>query len=215
VLIPFHLLLVVAIAGCGESTEAPPVNSAGSVAPVDVQPPAEVDQLHPVVKIETNLGAITIRLDAESVPLTVQNFLNYVNEGFYKNTIFHYVDADQMIMGGGYSIDHQLKPARSTIRNEAHKGPKNLRGTIAMARNPALLDSANSQFFINLQDAPQRDYTGDSPETYGYCVFGEVIEGLDVAERISRSSIVDKSNLASDLAQTPETPVIISTIQRL
>jgi cyclophilin family peptidyl-prolyl cis-trans isomerase len=140
--------------------------------------------------------------------------VNYVNEGFYKDTIFHFVEPDKMIMAGGYTADYQLKPARSPIRSEAHNGLKNLRGTIAMARNPSLIDSANSQFFFNLVDAPIRDHTGaESPDTYGYCVFGEVTDGLSVAERISRSPTTDLSSRGGDLGQTPRTPVVISSIQ--
>ena len=151
--------------------------------------------------METNQGAITIRLNAVLAPVTVRNFLNYAGDGFYDNTLVHYVDPGKMILAGGYSADRQAKPPRLPIRNEAHNGLKNTRGTIAMTRDPGQIDSATSQFFINLADAPQRDHQGDTPEAYGYCVFGEVIEGLDVAEKISQSST---SNLGGDLIQTPE-----------
>jgi peptidyl-prolyl cis-trans isomerase B (cyclophilin B) len=96
------------------------------------------------------------------------------------------------------------------IRNEAHNGLKNSRGTIAMTRDPALIDSATSQFFINLADAPHRDHQGDTAEQYVYCVFGEVIEGLDIAERISKAPT---TNLGGDLLQTPEPPIIISSVR--
>ena len=92
-----------------------------------------------------------------------------------------------MLVAGGYSADRKAKPTRTPIRNEAHNGVKNTRGTIAMARDASLIDSATTQFFINLADAPKRDHTGDTPANYGYCVFGEVTEGLDVAEKISQS----------------------------
>jgi cyclophilin family peptidyl-prolyl cis-trans isomerase len=213
------LALLFAIVGCSKPAETPETTSANKSAvrtgssATNSTPPKVVDRKHPVVRIETNLGAIVIRLDAEKSPGTVRNFLNYVNEGFYKNTIIHVVDADKMIMGGGYSTDHQLKTPHSELRNEAHNGLKNVRGTIAMARNPALIDSANSQFFINLQDAPQRDHSGDTPDKYGYCVFGQVTEGLDVAEKISRTPTADMSSKSEDLAATPKTPVVISSMQ--
>jgi cyclophilin family peptidyl-prolyl cis-trans isomerase len=122
----------------------------------------------------------------------------------------HYVAPGKMIVAGGYSADHKPKAARTPIRNEAHNGLKNLRGTIAMARDASLRDSATTQFFINLSDAPQRDHTGDTPDNYGYCVFGEVIAGLDVAEKISQLPTTDQGG---DLAQTPNPPVIVKSIR--
>jgi peptidyl-prolyl cis-trans isomerase B (cyclophilin B) len=115
-----------------------------------------------------------------------------------------------MIVAGGYAADRTPKPARQSIRNEAHNGAKNVRGSIAMARDASLIDSATSQFFINLADAPQRDHQGDTAADYGYCVFGEVTEGLDVAEKISKSSTTD---LGGDLAQSPDPSVIIKSIR--
>jgi peptidyl-prolyl cis-trans isomerase B (cyclophilin B) len=205
------LVAAIFFAGCGGS-ETPGAASTEAAAGV---PNEQLDPEHPVVRIETNLGSITIRLDAEKAPGTVRNFLNYVNEGFYHNTIFHMVVPDKMIIGGGFTTEHQLKPTRSTIRNEAHNGVKNLRGTFAMVRDRNSIDSATSQFFINLEDAPQRDYMGDSPEQYGYCVFGEVVDGLDVAERISKAPTTDLGQIAPDLAETPQTPVVISSIERV
>lgn len=166
---------------------------------------------HPVVQIDTNLGAITVQLDAVKAPLTVRNFLNYVNDGFYSSTLIHYVDADKLILGGGYNADGELKRAGPSIRNEAHNGLKNLRGTIAMARDVAAgIDSATSQFFINLADDPTFDHRGDTPEEYGYCVFGEVVDGLDVAERISRSYTRDGGG---DLVQMPDPSVIVKSVR--
>jgi cyclophilin family peptidyl-prolyl cis-trans isomerase len=153
---------------------------------------------------------MAVRLDAVRAPGTVRNFLNYAGEGFYDNTIIHYVDPGEMILAGGYSAEHQAKPPRLPIRNEAHNGLKNTRGTIAMARDQSLIDNATSQFFINLADAPQRDHAGDTAEKYGYCVFGEVIEGLDIAERISQSPTTD---LGGDLVKTPEPRVVIKSIR--
>jgi peptidyl-prolyl cis-trans isomerase B (cyclophilin B) len=204
--------LLAAIAGCGrgEPTDA---SSAAAVAreTATSKPPAkEIDRAHPIIRIETNQGAITVRLDAARAPGTVRNFLNYANSGFYDNTIVHYVDPGKLVVAGGYTTDRSPKPPRPPIRNEAHNGLKNLRGTIAMARDQSLIDSATSQFFINLTDAPQRDYQGDTADQYGYCVFGEVTDGLDIAERISQSPT---TNLGGDLLQTPEPPVVVTSIR--
>jgi cyclophilin family peptidyl-prolyl cis-trans isomerase len=198
-------------AGCGrgEPTGASPAASDRGVVASKLRP-KPIDRDRPVVRIDTSHGAITIRLDAARAPGSVRNFLDYASSGFYDNTIIHFVEPGKLIAAGGYAADRSPKPPRQPIRNEAHNGLKNRRGTIAMARNAAFIDSATSQFFINLADAPQRDYQNDTAAGYGYCVFGEVIEGLDVAERISQSPT---TNLAGDLVQTPEPPVVVKSIR--
>jgi cyclophilin family peptidyl-prolyl cis-trans isomerase len=209
----FALLAACAFAGCGGDSATSGSNGADASDAGASNPrsrPPQIDQKHPVVRLETNQGAITIRLDAVLAPVTVRNFLNYASDGFYDDTLVHYVDPGKMILAGGYSADRQPKPPRLPIRNEAHNGLKNTRGSIAMTRDPGQIDSATSQFFINLTDAPQRDHQGDTPEAYGYCVFGEVIEGLDIAEKISQSST---SNLGGDLMQTPEPTVVIKSVR--
>jgi cyclophilin family peptidyl-prolyl cis-trans isomerase len=208
-------LTVAAATGCGgesENKSAAPgeITQSNTTIPTSPAKPKQLDRVHPVVLIDTNAGAITLRLDAEKAPGTVRNFLNYANEGFYDNTLVHYVDAEKMIVGGGYAADRTLKPTRQAIRNEAHNGLKNTAGTIAMARDATRIDSATSQFFINLSDAPQRDHKGDDSATYGYCVFGEVIEGLEVARRISEAPT---ANRGSDLSQTPDPAVIVKSIR--
>jgi cyclophilin family peptidyl-prolyl cis-trans isomerase len=206
-------ILACGLLGCGgDSTPSGTGETGAADAPTrsSASQPPQFDRVHPVVRIDTNQGSITVRLDAESAPVTVRNFVNYASEGFYDNTLVHYVDPGKMVVAGGYSPDRQLKPPGVPIRNEAHNGLKNSRGTIAMTRDPALIDSATSQFFINLTDAPQRDHQGDTPDQYGYCVFGEVIEGLDVAERISNAAT---SNLGGDLIQTPEPPVVVTSVR--
>jgi cyclophilin family peptidyl-prolyl cis-trans isomerase len=198
-------LVSVGIGGCNRGDD-------GSVTPSTdgVSAAADVDLQHPVVRIETSAGPIVVRLDAERAPGTVRNFLNYMGNGFYANSLIHYVAPDKMIVGGGYSMDGLAKTTDPPIRNEAHNGWNNTRGTIAMARDPAAgIDSATSQFYINLADAPSLDHHGDAPDQYGYCVFGEVIEGLSVAEQISRSGTRD---LGGDLAQSPDPPVVIKSI---
>ncbi len=204
-------MLFAALAGCNRGEPADDASPAASTRkPAAVEQPKEIDRAHPVVRIDTSQGAITLRLDAVHAPGTVRNFLNYATSGFYDNTIVHYVDPGQMIVAGGYTTDQTPKPPRPSIRNEAHNGLKNVRGTVAIARDQSLIDSATSQFFINLADAPQRDYRGDTAEEYGYCVFGEVIEGLDVADRVSRAPTTD---LGGDLLQTPDRPIVVNSIR--
>lgn len=212
-----HLQAAMAIAalawlgGCNRNS--PPADAvAASTSTVSPSRPAapRVDLEKPTVRIETSAGDITLELDGVRVPGTVRNFLNYANEGFYDNTIVHYIDPGKMIVAGGYADNGQPKPGRTPIRNEAHNSLKNTRGTIAMTRAPAQIDSATSQFFINLSDAPQRDHAGDTADQYGYCVFGQVTEGLDVADKISQSATADRSG---DLTRTPEPAVIIKAVR--
>jgi peptidyl-prolyl cis-trans isomerase A (cyclophilin A)/peptidyl-prolyl cis-trans isomerase B (cyclophilin B) len=199
------------LAGCRQDATPTKTTAAGSGSTTSNRPvPKRIDLEKPTVRIETSLGTITLQLDGIRAPGTVRNFLNYANEGFYDNTLVHYVDAGKMIVAGGYSDGGQPKSGHTPIRNEAHNGLKNARGTIAMTRDPAQIDSATSQFFINLADAPQRDHADDTPDQYGYCVFGEVKEGLDVAEKISRSPTADHGG---DLAQTPDPPVVIKAVR--
>jgi cyclophilin family peptidyl-prolyl cis-trans isomerase len=195
--------------GCGSNDGNGP-SSGGPSSIQKMSRKENLDPYHPVVEIDTSQGKIRIRLDAVNAPSTVRNFLNYAGDGFYANTLIHYVAADKMIVGGGYSVDGQPKVAGTTVRNEAHNGLKNVRGTIAMARDVSGgIDSATSQFFINLADSPSFDHRGEEAEEYGYCVFGEVIGGLDVAEEISRSATRDQGG---DLTQTPVPPVIVKSV---
>ena len=136
------------------------------------------------VKMETNRGDIILELDEVKAPLSVANFVQYVNDGFYDGTIFHRVISNFMIQGGGFDEDLLRKTVRKPIHNEASNGLKNLKGTIAMARMNSP-HSATSQFFINVQDNPALDYTGEqNNRTWGYAVFGKVIAGMDVVEII-------------------------------
>lgn len=206
--------LLINTGGCNKgSSKSPAAGSDTAVRTPGGSPPtspAKVDLENPVVQIETTAGAITLRLEGTQAPGTVRNFLNYANDKFYDNTLIHFVDPGKMLVAGGYAADGALKPTGVPIRNEAHNGLKNVRGTIAMTRDPSHVDSATSQFFINLVDAPQRDYSGELPDQYGYCVFGQVIEGLAVAEKISQ---VPTANRGGDLAQTPDPPVVIKSIR--
>ena len=156
----------------------------------------------PRVELVTSLGTIEVQLDPQRAPKTVANFLQYVKSGFYGGTIFHRVIPGFMIQGGGFTPDMQQKPTQPPIPLESQNGLKNLRGTIAMARtaNP---NSATSQFFINLVDNPALDYP--QPDGHGYAVFGQVIKGMDVVDRIAKVPTQD----AGPYQNVPVTPVVI------
>ena len=136
-----------------------------------------------MVKLHTSAGTITLDLDAARAPETVKNFLAYVTSGHYENTVFHRVIDGFMIQGGGFAPGMKQKPARAPIKNEAANGLKNARYTIAMARTSEP-HSATAQFFINVNDNGFLDHTAPTPQGWGYCVFGRVIEGQDVVDRI-------------------------------
>lgn len=141
---------------------------------------------HPVVLIKTNVGDIRVELNAEKAPISVKNFLEYVNKGHYNNTIFHRVIDGFMIQGGGFTKDFKQKPTNAAIQNEADNGLKNLRGTLAMARTSDV-NSATAQFFINVVDNHFLDFRAKNPREYGYTVFGEVTEGMDIVDKIKKA----------------------------
>ena len=161
------------------------------------------------VLIKTSLGDMTVELYPDKAPKTVENFLAYVNAGFYDGTIFHRVIDNFMIQGGGFTRDLRQKPTRPAIANEAKNGLSNLRGTLAMARTGDP-NSATAQFFINVVDNPRLDYTSDaSGATWGYCVFGKVTSGLDVIDKIKAVPTGAQGPFKSDV---PTTPVVIEKI---
>ncbi len=138
-----------------------------------------------MVKLHTNFGVVALELDAERAPETVKNFLAYVESGFYSNTVFHRVIDGFMVQGGGFEPGMRQKPTQKTIKNEAGNGLKNDRYTIAMARTSEP-HSASSQFFINLKDNDFLNHTAPSSQGWGYCVFGKVVEGQDIVDKIKR-----------------------------
>jgi len=138
-----------------------------------------------MVRLHTNHGVIDIELDAERAPQTARNFLDYVEAGFYSNTVFHRVIDGFMIQGGGFEPGMHQKPTRSPIKNEAGNGLKNDRYTVAMARTSDP-HSASSQFFINVSDNGFLNHTSPGAEGWGYCVFGKVVQGQDVVDKIRR-----------------------------
>ena len=138
-----------------------------------------------MIKLTTNKGVITLKLDAEKAPKTVANFISYVEAGHYDNTIFHRVIANFMIQGGGMEPGMKQKDTQAPIENEAANGLKNKRGSIAMARTSDP-HSATAQFFINVVDNDFLDFKAPSGQGWGYCVFGEVVEGMDVVDAIRK-----------------------------
>ncbi len=162
------------------------------------------------VRLDTNLGAITLELADAQAPKTVANFLAYAREGFYNGTIFHRVIDGFMIQGGGFSADFQQKPTRAPVQNEADNGLKNLRGTVAMARTSDP-QSATAQFFINVKDNPALDYSAATPQGWGYAVFGKVVDGMEVVDRI-RQTPTGTGGPGQRFSDVPKTPVILQTV---
>ena len=156
-----------------------------------------------MVILETSMGEIHITLDAEKAPITVKNFTDYVEDGFFDDTIFHRVIPNFMIQGGGMTEDMQQKTTKASIENEAKNGLKNKKYSIAMARTMAP-HSASSQFFINVADNDFLNYPGQ--DGWGYCVFGEVISGQEVVDKIQ---LVETINLGGH-ADVPAEPVVIN-----
>jgi cyclophilin family peptidyl-prolyl cis-trans isomerase len=173
------------------------------------QPPAEAPAPgNPVVTISTSLGDITVELFKDRAPVSVDNFIRYTAEGFYEGTIFHRVKKNFMIQGGGFTPDLTEKPAHAPIQNEATNGLRNVRGTIAMARRMALR-SATAQFYINVVDNHMLDHTGFSPEDFGYAVFGRVLSGMEVADRIA--AVATKT--VGEMDDVPVEPVLIKSVR--
>ena len=162
-----------------------------------------------MVKIVTSKGEITLELFPEQAPESVENFLQYASDGFYEGTIFHRVISHFMIQGGGFDAEMAKKPTRDPITNEADNGLNNDRGTIAMARTSAI-NSATSQFFINVQDNMALDHTGTgSTREWGYAVFGKVVEGIEVVDNIR---FVD-TGVVKGMRDVPDETVVIERVE--
>ena len=161
-----------------------------------------------MVKLNTNKGTITLELDAAKAPETVANFMQYAKDGFYNGTIFHRVISGFMVQGGGMEPGMKEKPTRDKVKNEAENGLKNDRGTIAMARTPDP-HSASSQFFINLKDNDFLNFTSADAQGFGYCVFGKVVDGMDIVEAIE--GVATGSNAGHQ--DVPVEDVIIESVE--
>lgn len=157
-----------------------------------------------MISLHTNHGIIKLNLFADKAPVTVENFISYVKDGFFDNTIFHRVINGFMIQGGGFTADMEQKETKATIKNEANNKVPNTKGTIAMARTNDP-HSATCQFFINIADNDFLNFSSETSSGWGYCVFGEVVEGMDVIDSIKKV-VTGRTNGHSDV---PVTPVII------
>jgi len=202
--------LVVAALGAMAFAEGGPAAAPAKAATTQ---PAKGDSKHPRVAMETSLGVITIELDAEKAPVTVENFLKYVDSGYYDGTIFHRAKPDFMIQGGGFvsPTEQKSKGLLPSIANEAKNGLKNKNGTIAMARTGEP-HSATSQFFINVADNSFLDYP--SRDGWGYCVFGRVVEGMDVVDKMK--NVETKANpMMGGEKSLPLNPPVIKSVKRV
>ena len=217
------MVSLLALAGCGHGGSQPPAAVSGpagqangpslSAAAAPVAKDSQ-DLLHPVVCFETTAGKFTVRLDGEKTHNTVENFLKYVASKHYEGTIFHQIQKDcpRVVIGGSYTPNLQEKPnSNLPVYNEADKGLKNRRGTIAMARRPDVIDSATCMFFINLADNEALDHKDRTTEHYGFCAFGEVTEGLDVLDAMVQSAVHDTPKLPN----TPVETIEIKSVRRL
>jgi peptidyl-prolyl cis-trans isomerase A (cyclophilin A) len=214
-----------ALSGCGKSApettavatdgQAPGRTTETAVFPAMATKPAPSSPkpVDPMIVLHTSQGDVTVRLFQDQAPRTVENFLRgYAERGFYEQTIFHHVEPGQMIIAGGYTADLQRKPARAQIYNESGNLLLNRRGTIAMIHDADAPHSATSEFFINLCDNPDFDFKKtDEKDEPGYCVFGEVIEGMDVIDRIAQLPTAS----LGDFAKVPSPPVTIARVERL
>lgn len=232
----FAVAVTTAFAGCGaESTE--PTSTAASQPGTSVEEPTEYlptgelllenstpiaqalsakdakfDDSYPVVAIETSQGTVEVKLDAIKSPITVRNFLWAADNGSYNGTIFHQVESEFIAVGGEYDVEMKRRTPVATIRNEANNGLLNKRFTIAMTRDPSVIDSSTGPFFFNLADNPHLDHEGkEEAEKFGFCVFGSVSAGTEVLERIGGSAVAARG----DLAMVPVEPIVIQAIRRL
>ena len=166
------------------------------------------EEKNPQVLMETSKGSVTIELFKDKAPISVRNFLSYVKEGYYDGLIFHRVIGNFMIQGGGMDENMQQKKTKFAIKNEATNGLKNTRGTLAMART-GVVDSATSQFFINVVDNAFLDHKGKTPDLFGYAVFGQVTDGMDVVDAIRQVKTGNKAGQGA----VPLEPVFITSIR--
>lgn len=172
-------------------------------------PTASASPDHPRVAIETNHGEIVLELDKNKAPISVENFLRYVNEGFYDNTIFHRVISNFMVQGGGFTKNLQKKDVHDPIKNEADNGLKNKRGSIAMARTSDP-HSATAQFFINVVDNDFLNHSAPTSRGWGYAVFAQVVEGMDVVDKIRKLPTGGQGHFRSDV---PKEAVIMKSVK--
>lgn len=205
------IALMIAASGCKQNESA---NGESQSAETKQEQPkdeskesnkSEAEGGNPMVIMSTSKGDIKIELYQDKAPITVENFLNYVNDGFYDGTIFHRVIPNFMVQGGGFTPDLNQKPTKPPIKNEADNGLKNERGTLAMARTQ-VVDSATSQFFINLVD---NSFLDNGVRDFGYAVFGRVVDGMDVVDEIAAVETGNKGMMGD----VPQEDVVIKSVK--
>lgn len=206
------LAVAAAVAGWLYVSPGRPAAGAGGAPSQAPQPPAAPQPLtpapgNPVAVISTTLGEIVVELFKDKAPASVENFLQYVRDGFYSGTTFHRIVPGYVIQGGGFTAKMEEKRTRPPILNEATNGLSNARGTLAMARTRALR-SATSQFFINLSDNRKLDHRSYSPDEFGYAVFGRVLSGMEVVDRIAALPTHD----VGPFSDVPVSPVVIQAV---
>lgn len=213
------------LTGCGSQTETPSVEAgaepeaasqvvgASSVAAPAKPPKPAPKAVDPIVALHTSAGIVKIQLFSEKSPQTVDNFLrNYAERGFYEQTIFHHLEPGMMLIGGGFTADLQPKETRAAIYNESRNGLSNKKGTVAMIHDPDAAHSATSQFFVNLADNPDFDFRSEGEiDTFGYCVFGQVVEGMEIVEQIAQMP----TGAQGEFPAVPAEMVRIERVERL
>lgn len=165
---------------------------------------------NPVLVIETSEGTVKVELFQKEAPISTKNFLDYAKSGFYEGTIFHRVIPGFMIQGGGFTKEMSQKPTNAPIKNEAANGLKNERGTLAMART-GVVDSATGQFFINVVNNEFLNHRPGGPQTYGYAVFGKVLEGMDVVDKIAAT----RTGFVKGFSDVPLNPIVIKSVKQV
>ncbi len=163
---------------------------------------------NPTLVLETSMGNVKVELFQKEAPISVKNFLDYAKSGFFNGTVFHRVIPGFMIQGGGFTADLSQKPTKAPIKNEAANGLKNQRGTLAMARTN-VVDSATAQFFINVADNEFLNHREGGPGAYGYAVFGKVISGMEVVDKIAATP----TGMQGGMGDVPMTPVVIKSVK--
>ncbi len=185
------------LSSCSKGAESPDASATAGTA-------------NPIVVLKTTEGEIEIELFADKAPASVANFLSYVDEGFYDGTVFHRVIKDFMVQGGGYDGARQKKPTREPIKNEGSNGLRNEVGTVAMART-SVPDSATSQFFVNTEHNAFLDHRDESPDGFGYAVFGKVVRGMEVVEKIE---VAPTEDAGGGFRNLPKSPIVIESARR-
>ncbi len=206
------LFVAAGVFAANPATTKPANPNHGAAKVSEAQKPADASHstANQKVVLHTSMGDITVELFADKAPKTVENFLQYAKDGFYNDTIFHRVIDNFMVQGGGFTKDLQQKRTRAPLHNEANNGLSNLRGTLAMARTNDP-HSATAQFFINVVDNKRLDFTSDKDGlTWGYCVFGKVVGGMDVVDKMKSVPTAPQGPLPKDV---PTTPIVLEKVE--